>query len=87
GIGKWRLTTRVDGNKPQGLCTHRHDSYDEAWKCVEAWMMAKKLSGDSILGNRYTRFIRKNRLSEFIQQNRVEEECHESSRYPSIWRD
>ncbi|MEH1917827.1 MAG: hypothetical protein V7L10_26425, partial [Nostoc sp.] len=50
GIGKWRLTTRVDGNKPQGLCTHRHDSYDEAWKCVEAWMMAKKLSGDSWLG-------------------------------------
>ncbi|WP_334954686.1 hypothetical protein [Nostoc sp.] len=48
GIGKWRLTTRVDGSKPQGLCTHRHDSEDEAWKCVEAWMMAKKLSGDSL---------------------------------------
>lgn len=46
GIGKWRLTTRVDGSKPQGLCTHRHDSYDEAWNCVEAWIMAKK-SGDS----------------------------------------
>ncbi|MHC5598767.1 MAG: hypothetical protein ACYTXC_22990 [Nostoc sp.] len=49
GIGKWRLTTRVDeSSKPQGLCTHRHDSYAEAWNCVEAWTMAKEVSGDSL---------------------------------------
>ena len=48
GIGKWQLTTRVDENSnPQGLCNHLHDSFDQAWNCLEAWSAAKKLSGDS----------------------------------------
>lgn len=48
GIDKWRLTARAKANStPQGLCTHQHYSYDEAWNCIEAWQMAKKVSGDS----------------------------------------
>ncbi|WP_104907147.1 hypothetical protein [Nostoc sp. 'Lobaria pulmonaria (5183) cyanobiont'] len=45
--GRWRLTSRSNGNKPHGLCTHVHNSYDEAWNCVEAWQAAKKPFGDS----------------------------------------
>ncbi|MEH2371760.1 hypothetical protein [Nostoc sp.] len=47
--GKWRLTIRSDEKpNPCALCTHTHDSYEEAWNCLEAWAAAKKLSGDSI---------------------------------------
>ncbi|MEH1887426.1 hypothetical protein [Nostoc sp.] len=45
--GRWQLTLRSDGNKPYGLCTHVHNSYDEAWNCLDAWAAAKKLSPKS----------------------------------------
>lgn len=46
--GKWRLTLRSsEKSNPRGLCTHVHDSYEDAWNCLEAWAAAKKLSGDS----------------------------------------
>ncbi len=45
--GRWRLTARTGANKPHGLCTHVHNSYNEAWNCTEAWAAAKKLSTNS----------------------------------------
>ncbi|MEH2242362.1 hypothetical protein [Nostoc sp.] len=46
--GKWRLTIRSgEKTNPCGLCTHIHNSYQEAWNCIEAWEEAKKLTGDS----------------------------------------
>lgn len=45
----WELTARATENsKASGLCNHLHNSYEEAWNCVEAWKAAKKLSGDSL---------------------------------------
>ncbi|MEH2461141.1 hypothetical protein [Nostoc sp.] len=46
--GHWQLTVKSsEQSNPQGLCNHLHNSYAEAWNCLEAWTAAKKLSGDS----------------------------------------
>ena len=46
---KWGLTARAtEKSNASGLCNHLHNSYEEAWNCIEAWKAAKKLTGDSL---------------------------------------
>ncbi|MEI1375991.1 hypothetical protein PQG02_06975 [Nostoc sp. UHCC 0926] len=47
--GHWQLTSRLsEKSNPQGMCNHLHNSYVEAWNCVDAWKEAIKFRGDSL---------------------------------------
>lgn len=47
--GHWQLTARTsEQSNAQGMCNHLHNSYVEAWNCVDAWKTVIKLSGDSL---------------------------------------
>ncbi|MEH2454482.1 hypothetical protein [Nostoc sp.] len=47
--GYWRLTARTsEESNSHALCGHLHNSYKEAWDCVDAWKEALKLRGDSL---------------------------------------
>lgn len=44
GVGKWRLTAKSDedGGSPYGLCSHKHDTPQEAQQCLIAQQEAKR---------------------------------------------
>lgn len=44
GIGKFRLTATSDedGGGPYGLCSHLHDTKDDAYNCPDATQESRK---------------------------------------------